>query len=140
MIQVPTVATRLAYLAGAFALAFLAVYWGTNDELPMDLGTVLILLISAFGFGLSRHKPVRMASLVMLVAVPLVQNAVDLYFTVAVQAKGWPWPWHTAQGATFGSVQQQVGQVATTSFVVLLVFSLLLAFQTYKSVRHGGEA
>ena len=122
-----SIATRVLRLLFAMVLLSMAAYWGTDDELPMDAGTVVLALIAGYFVAFSQAKRSILLGAIFLVLVPVVQNAVDVYFEVGVQQKGLPWPWPTSKGAV-GSVQEQVGQVATTAFVILaLVGSAVFA-------------
>lgn len=119
---------RIARLLLALFLLSMAIYWGTDDELPMDAGTVVLALVAAWFVIFSKTNRSAAYAVMFLILVPVVQNAVEVYFDVGVQQRGMPWPWVASKGATIGSIQEQVGQVATTAFAILaLVGSALLA-------------
>jgi hypothetical protein len=114
---------RIARSVLALALLAAAIYWGTDDELPMDAGTVVLALVAAYFAAFSKTTRSAVVAATFLVLVPVVQNAVDVYFDFGVQQRGLPWPWQSSKSAAVGSIQEHVGHVATTAFVILAIFA-----------------
>ena len=114
---------RIARALLALTLLAATIYLGTDDELPMDAGTVILALVAAYFVTFAKTRRFTVTATTFLILVPVVQNAVELYFDIGVQQRGMPWPWTPSRSATVGSVQEHVGHIATTAFVILALMA-----------------